>query len=92
MLHPFWRSNRLSKSSINSQQGMQATLGARSRPAPSLRASQRASRAVVAMAVPAKYDIAVKGVDGALADCEWSLAAAAATVCAGGRLCCTVLA
>ena len=53
---------------------MQAAVGARSvlrSPALPLRASQRATRAVTAMAAAPKYDIAVKAVDGVLADCEW---------------------
>lgn len=36
-----------------------------------LRASVRATRAVTVMSAAPKYDIAVKGADGKLGDCEW---------------------
>ena len=73
-LRLFCRSDRPPNSDLSFLQGMQAAVGARSvlrSPALPLRASQRATRAVTAMAAAPKYDIAVKAVDGVLADCEW---------------------
>ncbi len=47
-----------------------------------LRASVRATRAVTVMSAAPKYDIAVKGADGKLGDCEWVRVAAAVAVLA----------